>query len=96
MTIPGLALFYGGLVRSKNVLSVLTQVFLCFSMVAILWVIYGYSVAFTNGTQFFGGLSKFFLAHVDTSTMAMRPAPGTSCRTRRCEFSRRQGSIQCK
>jgi len=70
MTIPGLALFYGGLVRSKNVLSVLTQVFLCFSMVAILWVIYGYSVAFTNGTQFFGGLSKFFLAHVDTSTMA--------------------------
>ena len=49
MTIPGLALFYGGLVRSKNVLSVLTQVFLCFSMIAILWVIYGYSVAFTTG-----------------------------------------------
>jgi Amt family ammonium transporter len=70
MTIPGLALFYGGLVRSKNVLSVLTQVFLCFSMIAILWVIYGYSVAFTNGTQFFGGLSKFFLAGVDISTMA--------------------------
>jgi ammonium transporter, Amt family len=70
MTIPGLALFYGGLARSKNVLSVLTQVFICFSMIAILWVIYGYSVAFTNGTPFFGGLSKFFLAGVNTSTLA--------------------------
>src|SRR5262245_19344933 len=70
MTIPGLALFYGGLVRSKNVLSVLTQVFICFSMIAILWVIYGYSVAFTNGTPFFGGLSKFFLSGVDITTMA--------------------------
>src|SRR5688572_5791560 len=44
MTIPGLALFYGGLVRSKNVLSVLTQVFICFSLIGILWVIYGYSI----------------------------------------------------
>ncbi len=70
MTIPGLALFYGGLVRAKNVLSVLTQVFICFSMIAILWVIYGYSVAFTNGTPFFGGLTKFFLSGVDITTMA--------------------------
>src|SRR5262249_40587258 len=70
MTIPGLALFYGGLVRSKNVLSVLTQVFLCFSMIAILWVIYGYSIAFSGGNPYFGGLSKFFLHGVDISTMA--------------------------
>jgi Amt family ammonium transporter len=70
MTIPGLALFYGGLVRSKNVLSVLTQVFICFSLIGILWVIYGYSIAFTNGTPFFGGLSKFFLAGVNINTMA--------------------------
>jgi Amt family ammonium transporter len=70
MTIPGLALFYGGLVRAKNVLSVLTQVFICFSLIGILWVIYGYSIAFTGGTAFFGGLSKFFLAGVDVSTLA--------------------------
>ncbi len=70
MTIPGLALFYGGLVRSKNVLSVLTQVFICFSLIGILWVIYGYSIAFTNGNAFIGGLSKFFLAGVDINTMA--------------------------
>ena len=50
MTIPGLALYYGGLVRSKNVLSVLMQVFICFCMIALLWFAYGYSVAFTNGT----------------------------------------------
>ena len=70
MTIPGLALFYGGLVRAKNVLSVLTQVFICFSLIGILWVLYGYSIAFTGGTAFFGGLSKFFLAGVDVSTLA--------------------------
>ena len=70
MTIPGLALFYGGLVRAKNVLSVLTQVFICFSLIGILWVVYGYSIAFTGGTAFFGGLSKFFLAGVDISTLA--------------------------
>ena len=70
MTIPGLALFYGGLVRSKNVLSVLMQVFICFCMVALLWVIYGYSVAFTNGNAFFGGLSKAFLTGINTGSMA--------------------------
>ncbi|MDB5615300.1 MAG: ammonium transporter, partial [Devosia sp.] len=48
MTVPGLALFYGGLVRAKNILSVLTQVFLGFSMIAILWVAYGYSLAFAG------------------------------------------------
>ena len=61
MTIPGLALFYGGLVRSKNMLSVLMQVFVTFCLIAILWVIYGYSIAFTGGSQFFGGFSKLFL-----------------------------------
>ena len=61
MTIPGLALFYGGLVRSKNMLSVLMQVFVTFCLIAVLWVIYGYSIAFTGGSQFFGGFSKLFL-----------------------------------
>jgi Amt family ammonium transporter len=74
MTIPGLALFYGGLVRSKNVLSVLMQVFICFCMIALLWFAYGYSVAFTNGSggtaQFFGGFSKAFLANVNVNTLA--------------------------
>ena len=70
MTIPGLALFYGGLVRSKNILSVLMQVFICFCMVSLLWFAYGYSVAFTNGNAFFGGFSKAFLQGVDIATMA--------------------------
>ncbi|MCX7893762.1 MAG: ammonium transporter [Burkholderiales bacterium] len=61
MTIPGLALFYGGLVRSKNMLSVLMQVFVCFAMIAILWAVYGYSVAFTGGNPFFGSLDKLFM-----------------------------------
>ncbi len=70
MTIPGLALFYGGLVRAKNTLSVLTQVFAVFCLISILWVIYGYSLAFTDGggmNSYIGGLSKMFLAGVDTS-----------------------------
>jgi ammonium transporter, Amt family len=70
MTIPGLALFYGGLVRSKNVLSVLMQVMICFCMISILWVLYGYSLAFTNGNGFIGGFSKVFLSGVSISTMA--------------------------
>jgi ammonium transporter, Amt family len=70
MTLPGLALFYGGLVRSKNVLSVLMQVTVGFSLIAILWVVYGYSLAFTNGNAFIGGFSKMFLSGVDLSTMA--------------------------
>jgi ammonium transporter, Amt family len=74
MTVPGLALFYGGLVRSKNVLSVLMQVTFCFCMIAVLWVVYGYSLAFTNGSGatagFIGGFSKLFLAGVNTNTLA--------------------------
>jgi Amt family ammonium transporter len=61
MTIPGLALFYGGLVRSKNMLSVLMHVFIIFSMLAVLWVVYGYSLAFTEGNAFFGSFDKLFL-----------------------------------
>ena len=70
MVIPGLALFYGGLVRQKNMLSVLMQVFMIFSLMAVLWAIYGYSVAFTGGSPFFGGLGKAFLAGVTPESIA--------------------------
>jgi ammonium transporter, Amt family len=70
MTIPGLALFYGGLVRSKNILSILMQVVICFCVISILWALYGYSVAFTAGNPFFGGFSKAFLAGVNYTTIA--------------------------
>jgi len=70
MTIPGLALFYGGMVRSKNVLSILMQVFIAFCLFSVLWVIYGYSLAFSEGGTFFAGLSKAFLNGVDSSTLA--------------------------
>jgi Amt family ammonium transporter len=61
MSIPGLALFYGGLVRSKNMLAVLMQVFVTFSVISVLWAVYGYSIAFTEGNAFFGSLDKLFL-----------------------------------
>ncbi|CAN7390311.1 ammonium transporter [Polaromonas sp. LjRoot131] len=61
MTVPGLALFYGGLVRSKNMLSVLMQVMVTFSMIVVLWFIYGYSLAFTEGNAFFGGFDRLFM-----------------------------------
>jgi Amt family ammonium transporter len=61
MTVPGLALFYGGLVRSKNMLSVLAHVFYTVCIVVVIWVIYGYSLAFTGGSSFIGGFSKAFL-----------------------------------
>ena len=67
MSVPGLALFYGGLVRSKNMLSVLTQVFMIVSMVGVVWVLYGYSLAFGDGgsyTAYVGGFGKAFLAGV--------------------------------
>lgn len=73
MTIPGLALFYGGLVRAKNMLSVLMQVFMITAVVMIIWVTYGYSLAFTDGgslNSFVGGFSKAFLAGVDTTTLS--------------------------
>ncbi|HEY0663840.1 MAG TPA: ammonium transporter, partial [Thiobacillaceae bacterium] len=69
MTLPGVALFYGGMVRSKNMLSVLMQVFTVFCLVAVLWVVYGYSLAFTSNASgaldpFIGGLSKVFMSGV--------------------------------
>ena len=70
MAIPALGLFYGGLVRSKNMLSVLMQVFMIVCIVAILWVAFGYSVTFTGGNPYIGGLSKAFLAGVNTGTFA--------------------------
>src|SRR2546427_11553985 len=59
--LPALALFYGGLVRSKNMLSVLMQVFVGFSLLTVLWCIYGYSFAFTAGNPFFGGTDRLFM-----------------------------------
>jgi Amt family ammonium transporter len=61
MSVPALALFYGGMVRSKNVLSMFMQVFVVFSLVTVLWCIYGYSLAFTEGNAYFGGFDRLFL-----------------------------------
>jgi Amt family ammonium transporter len=72
MTVPGLALFYGGLVRTKNMLSMLMQVFTIECVVCLIWFLYGYSLAFTDGgdmNKFVGGLSKVFLSGVDTTTV---------------------------
>jgi len=71
MSIPGLALFYGGLVRSKNMLSVLMQVFVTFSLITVLWVLYGYSLAFTEGNAFVGGFDRLFMKGI------FDPAAGT-------------------
>lgn len=70
MVIPGLALFYGGLVRSKNMLSVLAQVFTIFSLITVLWAIYGFSLAFTGEGKFFGGFDKLFLAGIAPDTLS--------------------------
>ena len=61
MTLPGLALFYGGLIRAKNVLSMLTQISVAFALVCVLWVVYGYSLAFGAGGSFFGNLDWLLL-----------------------------------
>jgi len=70
MTIPGLALFYGGMVRGKNVLSLLMQVFITFCVMALLWAIYGYSVAFTGGNAFFGGFDRLFMSGLTPESLA--------------------------
>ena len=71
MTMPGLALFYGGLVRAKNMLSVLMQCTMIAAVVMVVWVLWGYSIAFGGGTSpFWGGLGKVFLAGVSTDTTA--------------------------
>jgi Amt family ammonium transporter len=70
MTIPGLAMFYGGMVRSKNTLSMLMQVFVVFCLLSVLWVLYGYSIAFTEGNAFFGGFSRVFLSGMTPDSTA--------------------------
>ena len=70
MSVPGLALFYGGLVRSKNMLSVLMQVLMIVALAALVWVGWGYSMSFTGGSPYVGGLSKAFLHGVNATTMA--------------------------
>src|SRR5215470_13620804 len=70
MTIPGLALFYGGLVRPKNMLSGMMEVFYTVCIVTVIWALYGYSLAFTGGSDFFGGLSKAFLSGVTPDSKA--------------------------
>ena len=70
MAVPGLALFYGGMVRAKNMLSVSMQVFVTFSLLTVLWVIYGYSVAFAGSGQWIGDFSRFFLSGITADTNA--------------------------
>jgi Amt family ammonium transporter len=70
MIVPGLALFYGGMVRTKNMLGMLMKVFATFSLISVLWVIYGYSLAFTQGNAFFGGFDRLFLGGVTPASLA--------------------------
>ena len=70
MTIPGLALFYGGLVRSKNMLSVLMQVFVVTALIYVLWTLYGYTIAFSGSNPFFGSLDKLFLKGITPDSVA--------------------------
>jgi len=70
MTVPGLALFYGGLVRAKNMLSVLMQVLVVFSGIVVVWMIYGYSLAFTESSPYLGSFGKLFLAGVNGDSLA--------------------------
>jgi ammonium transporter, Amt family len=78
MTIPGLALFYGGMVRAKNTLSVLMQVFVTFCLIAVVWVVYGYSITFTGGGAFFGGFSKLFLSGVTADSLGATFSKGVA------------------
>ncbi|MDN0087996.1 ammonium transporter AmtB [Yersinia nurmii] len=70
MTIPGIALFYGGLIRSKNVLSLMTQVMVTFALVCVLWIIYGYSLAFGSGNAFFGGFEMAMLKGIGLTNLS--------------------------
>ena len=70
MSVPGLALFYGGLVRTKNALSVLIQVFVVFALISVLWMVYGYSLAFTEGNAFIGSFDKIFLKGITPDSIA--------------------------
>ena len=92
MSIPGLALFYGGLVRSKNMASILTQVFTIVALVGVLWTLYGYSLAFGDGgslNAYIGGLGKAFLQGRRTPTRPRRPSrPAMSFRNSPISCSR--------
>ncbi|MFX1680146.1 ammonium transporter [Mitsuaria sp. CC2] len=77
MVVPGLALFYGGLVRSKNMLSVLMQVMVTFSLIVVLWALYGYSLAFTEGNKFIGGFDRLFMKGI-WDNVAGTFAPGAT------------------
>ncbi|HQF30517.1 MAG TPA: ammonium transporter, partial [Hyphomicrobiales bacterium] len=73
MTIPGLALFYGGLVRKKNVLSIVMQSFIAACLISVLWMVAGYSIAFSDGgalNSYMGGFSKMFLAGIGTDAVS--------------------------
>jgi ammonium transporter, Amt family len=78
MAVPGLPLFYGGMVRAKNMLSVMMQCMITFCLLGVLWCVYGYSVAFTEGNAFFGGLSKAFLMGVTTDSLAATFSKGVA------------------
>ena len=78
MTVPGLALFYGGMVRSKNTLSVLMQVFVTFCLIGVVWVVYGYSMTFTAANPFFGGFSKAFLAGITAESLGATFSKGVA------------------
>jgi ammonium transporter, Amt family len=78
MTIPGLALFYGGMVRAKNTLSVLMQVLVTFCLIAVVWVVYGYSITFTGGGAFYGGFSKLFLSGVTADSLGATFSKGVA------------------
>jgi Amt family ammonium transporter len=78
LMMPGLALFYGGMVRSKNALSVMMQVLVTFCLIGVVWVIYGYSLTFTGGNAFFGGFSKAFLAGVTGDSLAATFSKGVA------------------
>ncbi len=83
MIVPGLALFYGGLVRAKNMLSVMMQVMTIAAVAMVVWVVYGYSLAFTDGgslNSFVGGFSKVFLAGVDVTKMSESFTKGVAIR----------------
>lgn len=70
MSIPGLALFYGGMARAKNMLSVLMQVFVVFALVSVLWLVFGYSLAFSGGNAVLGDFGKLFLAGVNAASLS--------------------------
>ena len=78
MAVPGLPLFYGGMVRAKNMLSVMMQVMVTFSLLGVLWCIYGYSLAFTEGNAFFGGFDKLFLQGVTADSVAATFSKGVA------------------